>query len=271
MLKRAAKVTAVVFAVWLVVLSVLGFALGGRQERGTKSRLAESLLAQVTIADSDLALIRGRWKIEQLSLRRDDTVGFLGLDVATVRCELGPLGWALFDRDCSELAVRGVKLQVSTMALFKVKRPKKKPIRADKLIIDDATLVFLASAFAPTMGQVAIQIEHAESGPTLLRTPLSWLFTLKELRAKLDLPANVTVHLKYENGILTVAGSVFGTTPVELPVQLPVADLTKEAHEESRQLVQLAKDIGSRLVARRAQDWLESKLKPVPPPQPPPR
>lgn len=244
-----------------MVLYLLGFALGSRQERKTTERLAESLQALVTIDSSDLALIRGRWTMQQLSIQHDDPIGRLSITVAGVRCELGPLGWALVDRSCGELAVRGVRMEVSTTALFKVKRPKRKPTRADRIVIDDAVLVFSPSAIMPSVGRVEVAIEHAESGPTLMRTPLSWLLTLQVLRARLELPANVTLHLGYERGVLTVAGSWFGSAPVELPVQLPLAETAKDGHEEMQKLVEVGKDIAQRLVAKRAQDWLESKLK----------
>jgi hypothetical protein len=257
-LKRAAIVMAGVVACWLVVLFILGYPLGSRQERQTKERLGESLLAQVTVGDSELSLIRGMWTLDQLTVKRDDEVGHLALRVANVWCDLPPLGWALFDRTCSELAVRGVRLEVSTMQLFKVKRPKRKALRADRVVIDDATFAFLPSAFAPNLGGISITIEHAESGATLLRTPLSWLFTLEELRAKLELPAGVKLSLGYRAGVLTVAGSLFGPTPVEVPVQMPVPDPTADPHEETKQLVQVAKDIGERLVAKRAMDWVET-------------
>jgi hypothetical protein len=260
-LKRAFKVAAAVVVGWIAVLFLLGFALGSRQERKTTDRLAESLQALVTIETSDLALIRGRWTLERLAIRHDDALGKLSIDVAGVRCELGPLGWALISRDCSELAVSGVRMEVSSIALFKVKRPKRKPTFADRVVIDDAQLVFMASAITPSIGRVEIAIEHAESGPTRLRTPLSWLLTLEVLRAKLALPAGVTLYLSYQHGVLTVAGSLFGSTPVELPVQLPLLTTAQDAHEEMQQLVELGKDIAERLVAKRAQDWLESKLK----------
>jgi hypothetical protein len=261
MVRRVLVVGTAVVAVWLLLLFVLGVALGSRQERLTKERLAESLLAQVTLADSDLALIRGRWELAALSVRRDDAIGKLALDVAKVRCELGALGWALFDRDCNELAVRGVRLEVSTMALFKHPRPKSKPVRTERLVIDDAVLVFQPSAFMPGMGAVEIAIEHAESGPTLLRSPLSWLLTLRVLRAKLALPAGITLHLAFERGVLTASGSMFGSAPVELPVLLPIESTAKDAHEEAQQLITLGKDIAQRLVTRRATDWLQQKLK----------
>jgi hypothetical protein len=261
MLRRAIVISAAVLAGWLVLLVLLGVALGSRQERMTKERLAESLLAQVALESSDLALIRGRWQLAHLAVRRDDAIGKLSLDVADVRCELGPLGWALVDRDCSELAVSGVRFEVSTMALFKHQRPKGKPVRADRLVIDDAVLVFAPSALVPGMGAIEISIEHAESGPTLLRSPLSWLLTLRELRARLALPGGIAMQLVYERGVLTTSGSMVGEVPVALPVQLPIAGTAADAHEETQQLVTLGRDIAQRLVARRAQDWLEQKLR----------
>lgn len=244
------------------MLLVLGVALGSRQERITKEQLAESLRATVTVTDSDLALVRGRWTLDGLAVRRDDAVGTLSLDVASVRCELGPFGWALVSRDCGELAVRGVRMEVSSTALFKHPRPAQQPVRADRVELHDATLVFLPSALVPALGRIEIAIEHATSGPTVLRTPLSWLLTLEQLRAKLAISANLTLLLTYERGVLTAAGSLFGSSPVSLPLSLPVKQVAQDAAEETKQLIELGRDIAQRLVAKRAQDWLESKLKP---------
>jgi hypothetical protein len=261
MLRRAALVVACVLAGWIALLVILGVALGGRQERITRERLAESLQATVTVGDIDLALVRGHLSIDQLAVKRDDVVGHLALDVAGVRCELLPVGLALFDRDCRELNVRGLRLEVSTAALFKLNRPpKRRPIHADRMVIENATLVFLPSAFAPNLGRIEITIERAVAGATTLRTPLSWLFSLAELRAHFALPAGITVHVGYQNGVLTAAGSLFGSSPVALPIELPVASTAKDAHDEFQLLVQLGRQIAERLVAKRAEDWLKSKL-----------
>jgi hypothetical protein len=259
--KRIAIIAAAVIAGWLLLLYLLGFALGSRQERKTTERLAESQQALVTIESSDLALIRGRWVMQGLALRHDSAIGQLSIDVAGVRCELGPLGWALVDRSCSELVVRGVRMMVSSTALFKQKRPKHKPMRTDRVVIDDAVLVFLPAALTQSTGRIEIAIEHAESGATLFRTPLSWLLTLQVLRAKISLPAGITLRLGYERGVLTASGALFGTTPVEVPLQLPAAGTARDGREEMQQLVAVGKEIGQRLVARRAADWLKAKLR----------
>jgi hypothetical protein len=260
--RRILIVGGATFAAWLVVLTILGLALGSRQERHTTERLGESLQAAVTVGGSDLALVRGRFALDRLSIRRDDVVGHLAIDVHAVRCELAPLGWALVDRDCRELSVRGVRLEVSTAALFTVKRPKREPIRADRVVIEDAVLVFLPSAFAPNLGRIEIAIDRAVTHGTVMRTPLSWLFSLDELRARLALPAGITLTLGYRGGVLTAAGSIFGSTPVALPIQIPLAEMARDAHDEIRLLVELGTDIAERLVAKRAEDWLRSKLSP---------
>ena len=258
-MKRVAIVTACVIAAWLIALAILDAVVEARQAQQTRERLGESLQATATIGDTDLALVRGRLELSQLALHRDDAIGHLAIDVADVRCELAPLGWALVDRDCRDLVVRGVRLEVSTAALFQIKNPKRKPIRADHVVIDDAELVFSPSAFAPSLGRIAIAIEHAEASDTVFRTPLSWLFSLRELRARIDLPADISVRLHYENGKLAAAGSLFGSSPVEIPVQIPIS--AKDAHEEIAQLVQLGEDIAAKLVEKRAADWLHNKLR----------
>lgn len=257
MLRKLAIVSVAVLAGWLALLVVLGFALGRHQEGATREQLAESLRADVTIASSDLALIRGAWQLKGLAVRRADDVGMLALDVKAVRCELAPLGWALVDRDCGELVVRGVRMNVSTIAVFQQPQARRQAIHADHVVIDDATLVFQPSALVPRLGAVEIAIEHAEAGPTLLRSPLSSLLTLRSLRAHLALPAGITLELRYERGVLTAAGSLLGASPVSIPVELPPRAAATDAREEMQQLVALGKDIAQRLVARRAQSWLE--------------
>jgi hypothetical protein len=261
MFKRVALVTAGLLAAWIVVLVILGAVLGERQAKGTAARLGESLQADATVGESELALVRGRLQLGKVSVKRDDVVGHLALDVAEVRCDLGPLGWALVDSSCQELRITGTRLEVSTVALFKIKNPKRAPVHARRVVIDDAVLAFAPSAFVPSLGRIEIKIDHAEAGDTLLRTPLSWIFTLEELRAHLELPAGVTVRLAYADGVLSVAGSVFGSSPVELPVTLPAATLAHDAHDEIELLVQTGKDIAGKLVAKRATDWIEQKLR----------
>jgi hypothetical protein len=247
-------------ALWLVVLLVLDASVGERTAHGVSDRLAEGLGAKGTVGESDLALVRGRLRLQQLAVVRDDAVGHLSLAVDDVRCELPPLGLALVDGDCRELAVRGVRLDVSAAALFHLHPPVRAPMHATSVLIDDAELAFAPSAFAPGLGRIAVHVDHAEAGETVFRTPLSWIFSLRVLRAHVELPAGITVQLTYEGGMLSASGSLFGSSPVELPVQLPVAALYADARAEVHALVQLGEDLAEKLVARRAEDWLRRKL-----------
>lgn len=250
----------IAIALWLATLIVLDAVVAARQAATTTARVGESLQGTATLADLDLALIRGRLELDGLAVHRDDVIGHLSLDVRDVTCELAPLGWALVDRGCRELAVRGVRLEVSTAALFKLRHPKHAPIHADRVVIDDAQLAFAPSAFLPSLGRIQISIDHAEAGPTTFLTPLSWIFALQTLHASVELPAGLTVHLTYDHGVFGAAGSLFGSTPVVLPLQLPVATLYPDAHEEIQALVKLGTDLAEQLVAKRAEDWVRSKL-----------
>jgi hypothetical protein len=258
--KRAAIIVGGVVAFWFALLLVLDVALAGRQTRLARERLAESLKADVTIGDADLALVRGRLAIDHLAAHRDDTIGHLAIDVPAIRCELPPLGLALFDGECRELAIRGARLQASAAALFRLAPPKHAPARARRVVIDDARLEFSPSALVPSLGRVAIAIDHADAGTTVFRTPLSFLFALDELRARIELPGDASLRVGYRDGVLEVAGALFGATPVRVPLELPRAAAASDGATEIDLLVALGKDVAERLVAKRAADWLRSKL-----------
>jgi hypothetical protein len=249
-----------VLVLWLVVLLVAGIGLEPRTRDRVASRLAESLQAEATISGGDLALIRGELELSSLAVHRDDAIGHLAITVADLTCALAPLGLALVDHDCRELALRGIRLEISTTALFHLKPPRRAPLHARRVVIDDARLELAASALLPSLGKLVIDIAHAEAGDTVFKTPLSWLFSLRVLRATVELPAGISLRVDYAAGELHVAGGIFGATPVALPVALPVADLADDPRAEIAKLVVLGKDLAERLVARKAEDWLKSKL-----------
>lgn len=260
MARRLLKYAAGVLVAWMALLVVLGFLLNSRTRDNVATRIGESLGSTADVADSNLALVRGSLTLESLAVRRDDLVGKLALDVAELRCDLPPLGWSMFDRECRELRVTGVKLEVSTFALFKIQKPKRSPLRAREVVIEDATFVFLPSSMIPSLGRTQIKIERAIAGPTTFKTPLSWLFALRELRASIDLPPGITVQLAYADGVLTASGSLFGSKPIALPVTLPVASLADDGKAELEKLVALGKRLAEELVLQRAKDWVDSKL-----------
>lgn len=245
---------------WIGGLLVANVALEERTRGRVAEHVGDSLQATATIDRGDLALVRGAFELEDLAVRRDDLVGHLAITVASLTCELPPLGWALIDRDCRELALRGVRFEASTAALFKLKRPKRTPLHVGRVVVDDARLELQPSAIVPDLGRVAVTIEHAEAGETVFKTPVSWLFSLHTLRATVELPANVTLRIEYANGALTVAGGMFGATPITVPVALPVADAADDAQAEIAKLVAAGKATAARLFAGKAESWLKSTL-----------
>lgn len=261
-LPRTIGYAAAALALGAGALVATGMALEGRTRRGIAARIAESLHADATIARGSLALVRGRLDLEALAVHRDDAVGHLAITVDDLRCDLPPLGLALVDGDCRELAISGARFEVSSAALFKLRPPRRPPLHAGRVVIDDARLVFAPTALVPDAGRIAITIAHAEVGDTRFKTPLSWLFALRALDATIELPAGITLELAYDHGSLRVSGALFGATPVTVPVALPAADPADDARAEIARLGAFGKDVAQRLVLQRVADWLESKASP---------
>jgi hypothetical protein len=255
--KRVLRWLVVIVAVWIAALFVFGFILADRTGKRVASRVATTLQAEATFEDVDLGLVGGSLSLEKLRVRRDDIIGKLALDVGAVHCDLPPLGLALVDRTCGELEIRDVTLELSTLALFKLKKPKRTPFRADRVVVENAKLAFEP---LPGFGRVAIAIERGEAGPTVFKTPLSFLFALRSLRASVELPAGGTLRIDYADGKLRAAGGVLGSTPVELPIALPVITSTDDAQAEIAKLVAFGKDLAERLVAQKAEDWLRKRI-----------
>src|SRR5262249_26008616 len=132
------------------------------------------------------------------------------------------------------------------------------PVSFTGLDIDDARLIFSAAASAPKWARFAVLIDHAESGATVLRTPLSWVFALTRLDARLEVPGVEPGELHYADGRLAASGGPFGEDPVSIDVTLPVP----EPGREGQQLVALGKDVAERLALARASGWINDELGP---------
>ena len=257
--KRILTLALGAFALWLLALVIVGVLYGGRAGERVATRIADSLVAEVTLDESNLALVRGHLTFEHLAVHKED-LGHLAIDVDTIRCELPPLGVALVDHECRDLIVEGVRLEVSAAAVFQLRKPKRAPLHVQHVDLRNAVLTFAPSAFLPSLGRISIKIDRAEAGPTTFKTPLSWSFSMTSLAATIELPAGITVKLAYRDGILTAAGGIFGSAPVALPLAIPVAATADDAKAEIQKLVELGRDLAEQLVARRAEDWLKSKL-----------
>jgi hypothetical protein len=253
---------AAALALVLGALVATGAALEDRTRERIAGRIGESLQADAAIERGSLALVRGRLDLVGLAVHRDDAVGHLAITVDDLRCELPPLGLALVDGDCRELAIAGARFEVSSAALLRLRPPRRPPLHAGRVVIEDARLVFAPSALVPDVGRVAIAVAHADVGDTRFKTPLSWLFALRELDATIELPAGLSLALRYDHGLLGVSGALFGAAPVTVPVVLPAAQPGDDARAEIARLAAFGKDVAQRLVVQRAASWLESKLSP---------
>lgn len=244
---------------WIAGLAIVGAFHGDRAGERVTERLADSLHAEVTVTATDLRLVRGGMTLDGMKARREGS-GRLAIDVARITCDLPPLGLMLVDRDCRELVLDGARMEVSALGVFGAQKPRRGPLRAAHVVLRDGALVLLPSALVPGLGRIEVTVEHVEAGPTTFKSPLSWIFSMKELRATLLLPSSIVVKLHYAGGVLRMSGGAFGVTPVELPLDLPVADVADDAQAEIAKLVAFASELARDLAMRRATDWLKSKL-----------
>jgi hypothetical protein len=259
-MKKAVGIALGLLALWLAFLLIFGFAYGGRAGERVAGRIGESMMATATVDDSSLSMVRGRLELDGLHVRKDD-LGLLTIDVGHVDCDLLPMGLALVDRSCGDLVVDNVRLTMTSAAVLQLKKkPRRKPLSVDRVELRDAVLTFSPSAFLPELGKIEIRVDYVEAGPTTFKTPLSWVFTMRELGATLTLPADIVVKLAYKNGALTAQGSIFGSTPVTLPVSLPTANSSDDAKAEIAKLITFAKDLAEDLLETKAKNWLKSKL-----------
>jgi hypothetical protein len=258
--RRAGKIglgVAGALGAYLVALLIAGFAARGHVRERTRARLAESLDADVALADLELGLIRGVVGMDGLTIERDHD-GHLYVGVDRIDAGIAPLGAYLWDHDLGDVTVSGVDVDVTGWGVLKLKPPRRPPIRFARLAIDDAQLTFAAATWAPAWTRFRVTIDHAQAGDTVLRTPMSWVFALERLDAHLEVPGAAPVDIHFAGGRLEASGSLFGPTPVSIPVTLPAP----EPGHEGQQLRALGADLAERLALARASGWIEDELAP---------
>ncbi len=248
-LGKIARVAGAGVMVWLGVLLIAGFAGRGCVRQAVRERLATTLNGTAEVGAVSLALIRGRGELRNVTVVRD-TGGDLRLHIDQADFEIAPLGFGLFTRHVRRICIRGVTLEMSGRAALKV-HPR--PIEADEFELFDAKLKVFASAWMPGVGNLEVTVHHAKAGPVILATSLSWLFKLREFDASIEV-ARMAVTLRLRDGKLYAAGSVFGSTPVELPFGLNAA----AAGDEISAIVEFAKKLGKEVLMRKAKDLFTS-------------
>ena len=252
--RRIAIGVGVLIAVWFVALVIIDVAYEDRYGERVADRIGDTLKGEGSMADSDLALVRGTLDLGGMHVARADDAGKLTLDVREVHCELLPLGGALFDRDCRVLSLAGMRLEASSLELFKLQPPKRPPMHAYWVTIDDAVFVIES---AGNFGRGELTLAHVEAGTTTFRTPLSWIFNLGELRARVVLPVPFgTVDIAYRYGVLSISGGIFAAKPWSKPIALPVQDLSDTPQQELARIVAWALPMLKDAINERLPPWL---------------
>ncbi len=206
--------------------------------------------AAVTIGDLDLGLVTGAIEVDDVHIVKDDR-GYLRIDVDRVDLDVLPLGLALVSDSAGDVRVRGVDVQISALGALDLRGGVRAPMVFDSLVVENAHVRVDAVQVLPGLAGVDVTIDRAHAGETTLRTPLSWLFALEDLRAHFDLPFGGTVVAEYARGMLTLSGGIFGSTPVTLPFEIPVLEPAREVE----QLAELGRSVVTEL-AKQAKDAL---------------
>ncbi len=215
-----------------------------------RARLAGSMNAAVTIGNLDLGLVRGDVGVDRVQIVKADR-GYLRIDVDRVDVDLLPLGLALVQDGIGDVRMRGVDVEISALGALDLRGASRTPLRFDSLVIERAHVVVQAVHVVPGVASLDVTIDRASAGATTLRTPLSWLFALRELTAHVDLPFGGSIGLHYARGKLRLSGSVFGSTPLELPLEIPVLEPARELE----QLGELGRRLLGDLVAQGLERW----------------
>lgn len=236
---------------YLGLLVAAGWIASDRVARVVRDRLGASLDGRAQVADVDLGLVRGAVAVTGVVVERHH-VGTLRLEVARIDVDVAPLGAVVFDREPRSVRVRGAHLLVSGAgALDGLEHPKRPPLHVGAVEIVDSDLTIVATTAWPELARVRLVIERVVAGPTTFRTPLSWIFALDELAARVELPGGATIALRYRDGALTAQGSLFGDAPLTVPVSLAY----QPGVDEPSQLRAIAFELGKRLAIERTRRW----------------
>lgn len=257
--RRSAKILfglGVAAAGYLIILLIAGVVAGGLVAGRIQGRLAQGLDADARVGRAKVNLVTGAVEVSDVSVTRQK-LDLLSLSVRSLDVELAPLGLVVVDREPRRVRVRGGRMVVTGAGALQLPpRAETAPIHVGALELDDVALDLMATGYWPGLARVVITIEHARSGPTTLRTGLSWLFTLEDLVARVDLPAGMTLRLGFHDGQLSASGGFFGKTPVTIPFVLPRLD----AANEVQQLIAIGTELAKRLAIERAERWIGEQL-----------
>ncbi len=249
-----ATVGAVVVGYPLLLL-ILGYALAGRAADTVRDRLAQSLDGEARVGAVELGLVRGRIAVDDLVVERHH-LGTLRLAIDHVEVEVAPLGAVVVARTPRRVFVRGAHIAISGAGALDLPERERTVLTLGGLEVVDSDLAIVVTTAWPELGQVRLRLDRFRAGRTVLRTPLSWVFALEELEARVELPGDAGFALRYAGGKLSAVGGVFGDQPVVIAIELP----RTPGPDEPAQLRALAFELGKRLVIERGKRWLSRRL-----------
>ena len=258
---------------WLGILlgslggAYLGFILlGGLLLRGcvedrARERIAAALDAEVTVGSTSFSVWRGRVELEDVVAVRKQG-GAVELHIDRVEADLAGWGLILFDRDIDRAVVRGARLDLSARGLAAVARKGRTPLEVGELVLEDVAVAVMPTAILPGVGRVEVRLTRAVARPANLTGGLSWLDDLVELESTLSAPAGVAVTTRYRPGSLALSGSWFGSTPIDIPFEIPDLDPAAYEIDQLRVLVtEVVRAAGRRMVREVAKDKVLDTLK----------
>lgn len=216
-------------AAWVLALAVFGWVGDGCVRDRARDRIAASMRASVAIGDLDVGPVTGVVHLRDVVIEKRE-LGYFRLAIASIDADVLPLGLALLDDGVGEVVVRGVDVDVSALGAFDLRGGGDEPIRFDRLELRDVHVTLEATSLVPGLARVDLTIERAVAGATTMRTPLSWLFALEVLTARLDLPAGLAVRVTFAADRLILSGGPFDTS-VEIPFAIPELDPAREVEQ----------------------------------------
>jgi len=256
-LKQVGAALGALAALWLLGLLVAGFAARGCVKRRAERRLRASMQAEVSIGAVELSLLRGRLGFDRLHLERRGR-GLLRIDIAHAETAVWPLGLVVVQPGLGALSARDVDLEITALAALDLGGGRRAPLRFDRLELTRLRLALEATSVLPGLARVNLAIDHVVVGPTTLRTPLSWVFGLRELRAHLELSTGGTAELDYRgDGKLRITGPLFGPRTLVIDFVIPALD----PEHELEQLAALARKVGAELARQAGKGWLWDQAK----------
>lgn len=230
----------VLLTLWLLTLAIVGEVGGNWVSRRMQEKLSAGLGAEVKIGGVDIGLVRGRFEVAQMQLSRKD-IGAMRIEIQKAYADTAPLGFALIERDRAyKLTIDGLLIELSSWAVLAPPPGSPLAFHVEEFDFSRVELLLAPTLLLPGAGSVELKIERAKGGPTTLRSAVSWLFSVDELDARVELLAGATATIKYRGnkqleqggerkGTLTIGSSLLDkelTIPLTLPTVVDGDELT---------------------------------------------